>query len=78
MVTSQVCLFQEVVLCYQLLLISTSDFFGGYSVVNVVKVRSNQEEIESNRDIGGEIIESSVDKERDRTRYNVETKEKQK
>ena len=76
MVTSQVCLFQEVVLCYQLLLISTSDFFGGYSVVNVVKVRSNQEEIESNMDIGGEIIESSVDKERDRTRYNVETKEK--
>ena len=40
----------------------------------VVKVRSNQEEIESNMETGGERIESSLETERDRTGYNVETK----
>ena len=44
-------------------------------VVNVVTVRSNQEEIESNMEIGGERIESSVETEGDRAGYNVETKE---
>ena len=44
-------------------------------VGNVVKVRSNQEEIESNMETGGERIESSVETEGDRTGYNVETKE---
>ena len=44
-------------------------------VENVVKVRSNQEEIESNMETGGEIIESNVETEGDRTGYNVETKE---
>ena len=43
-------------------------------VVNVVKVRSNQEEIESNIETGGERIESRVETEGDRTGYNVETK----
>ena len=42
-------------------------------VENVVKVRSNQEEIESNMDTGGERIESSVKTYRVRTGYNVET-----
>ena len=45
------------------------------SVANVVKVRSNQEEIKSNMETGGERIESSVETEGDRTGYNVETKE---
>ena len=40
----------------------------------MVKVRSNQEEIEYNMDTGGEIIKSDVEIERDRTGYNVETK----
>ena len=44
-------------------------------VENVVKVRSNQEEIESNMEIGGERIESRVETEGYRTGYNVETKE---
>ena len=35
-------------------------------VVNVVNVRSNQEEIESNMDTGGERIESNVKTEGDR------------
>ena len=39
------------------------------------KVRSNQEESESNMDPGGEIIESSVETEGDRTGCNVETNE---
>ena len=42
---------------------------------NVVKVRSNQEEIESNMETVGERTKSSVETERDRTGYNVETKE---
>ena len=44
-------------------------------VGNVVKFRSNQEEIESNMETGGERIESSVKIEGDRIGYNVETKE---
>ena len=44
-------------------------------VANVVKVRSNQEEIKSNMEIGGEGIESSMDIEGDRKGYNVKTKE---
>ena len=44
-------------------------------VGNVVKVRSNQEEIDSNMNAGGEGIKSSMDIEGDRTGYNVETKE---
>ena len=42
---------------------------------NVVKVKSNQEETESNMEIGGERIESIVETEGDREGYNVETKE---
>ena len=45
------------------------------SVGNVVKFRSNQEELESNMETGGERIESSVETEGDRTGYNTETKE---
>ena len=45
------------------------------SVGNMVKARSYQEDIESNMETGGEIIESSVEIEGDRTGYNVETKE---
>ena len=41
----------------------------------MVKVRSNQEEIESNMETGGKRIKSSVETEGDRTSYNVETKE---
>ena len=41
----------------------------------MVKVRSNQEEVESNMETGGERIKSSVETEGDRTGYNVETKE---
>ena len=48
---------------------STNEIAG-----NVVKVRSNQEEIESNMDAGGERIESRVETEGDRTGYRVETK----
>ena len=48
---------------------STNDRVG-----NMVKIRPNQEEIDSNIDTGGERIEPSVDTERDRTGYNVETK----
>ena len=44
-------------------------------VGNVVKLRSNQEENYSNMDTGGEIIESSMKTEGDRTGYNVETNE---
>ena len=44
-------------------------------VGNVVKVRSNQEEIKSNMETRGEIIESRVETEGYRTGYNVETKE---
>ena len=44
-------------------------------VVNVVKVRSNQEEFESNMEIGGEGIKSSMEIEGDRTGYNLQTKE---
>ena len=44
-------------------------------VGNVVKVSSNQEEIDSNMKTGGEIIECSVETEGDRTGYNVDTKE---
>ena len=36
-------------------------------VGNAVKVRSNQEEIKSNMETGGEIIKSSVETEVDRT-----------
>ena len=43
-------------------------------VGNVVKFRSNQEEIESSMETGGERIESRVETEVDRTGYNVETK----
>ena len=46
----------------------------GY-VVNVFKVRPNQEQIDSNMDTGGERIKSSVETEGDRKGYNVETKE---
>ena len=45
------------------------------SVGNVFKVRSNQEEIESYIETGGERIESSMKTEGDRTGYNVETNE---
>ena len=38
-----------------------------FIVGNVVKIRSNQEEIDSNTDTGGERIESSVEIEGDRT-----------
>ena len=41
----------------------------------MVKVRSNQEEIESNMETGGKRIKSSVETEGDRTGYNVDTKE---
>ena len=44
-------------------------------VGNVVMVRSNQEEINSNMETEGERIESSMEIEGDRTGYNVETKE---
>ena len=44
-------------------------------VGNVVNVSSNQEENESKMETGGEIIESSVVAEGDRTGYNVKTKE---
>ena len=44
-------------------------------VENLDKIRSNQEEIESNMETGGEGIESSADTEGYRTGYNVETKE---
>ena len=47
----------------------------GKTVGNVVNVRSNQEEIESNMETGGEIIESRVETEGDRTGYKLETKE---
>ena len=43
-------------------------------VGNLVKVGSNQEEINSNMDTGGERIKSSVETEGDRTRYRTETK----
>ena len=43
-------------------------------VGNVVKGISNHEEIESNMEIGREIIGSSVETEGYRTGYNVETK----
>ena len=43
-------------------------------VGNMVKARSNQEEIDSNMKTGGEIIECSVEIEGDRTGYNVDTK----
>ena len=49
--------------------------YGNNIVGNVVKVSSNQEEINSNMETGGERIESSVETERNRTGYNVETKE---
>ena len=45
------------------------------SVGNVVTVRSNQEEIESNMETGGERIECSMETEGDSTGYNMETKE---
>ena len=54
--------------------IDNSDTNNGPFVGNVVKVRSNQEEIESNIETGGERIESIVEIEGDRTGYNVETK----
>ena len=41
----------------------------------MVKARSNQEEIYSNKDTRGERIESSMKKEGDRTGYNMETLE---
>ena len=44
------------------------------TVVNVVKFRSNQEEIKSNMDTKGERIGSSMETEGDRTGYNVDTK----
>ena len=44
-------------------------------VGNVVKIRSNQEEIESNMEIGGERIESSMKTEGNRIGYKVETEE---
>ena len=44
------------------------------SVVNIIKVRSNQEDIDSNMETGGERIESSVETEGDRKGYNMETK----
>ena len=43
-------------------------------VGNVVKVKSKQEEIESKKETGGEIIESRVKTEVNRTGYNMETK----
>ena len=46
------------------------------SVVNVIKFRSDQEEIDSNIETGGERIESSVDIEGDRIEYNVYIKGK--
>ena len=49
--------------------------FTNTTAVNVVKVRSNQEEIESEMETGEKIIESSMEIERDRTGYNRETKE---
>ena len=45
------------------------------TVGNLVKVRSTQEEIESNMETGEERIKSRVDTEGDRTGYNLETKE---
>ena len=45
-----------------------------YFIGNVVKIRSNQEEIKSNMETGGERIESRVETEVDRTGYSVETK----
>ena len=45
------------------------------SVVNVIKFRSNKEEIDSNIETGGERIESSLDIEGDRIEYNVDIKE---
>ena len=45
-------------------------------VGNVLKFRSNQEEIESNMDTGGERIESNVEIEGDRIGYSMETKKK--
>ena len=48
---------------------------SGATVGNVVKFSSNQEEIESNMDTEGEIIEFSVETGEYRTGYNVETKE---
>ena len=53
---------------------STLTIQCGY-VGNVVKVRSKQEEIESNIETGEERIESSVETKGDRKGYNVETKE---
>ena len=44
-------------------------------IENVVKVRSNQEEIEFNMETGGERIKSRVDKEGYMIGYNMETKE---
>ena len=46
-----------------------------FCVGNVVKVRSNQEKIESNMETGGERIKPSIDTEGDRIGYNVNTKE---
>ena len=45
------------------------------TVGNVVKFSSNQEEIDSNMETGGERIEPSVETEEDRKGYNMETKE---
>ena len=46
-----------------------------YFIGNVVKIRSNQEEIKSNMETGGERIKPIMETEGDRTLYNVETKE---
>ena len=43
-------------------------------VVTVIKVRSNQEDIDSNMETGGEIIEPGVETEGDRKGYNMATK----
>ena len=44
------------------------------SVGNVFRVMLNQEEIESNMETGVEIIKSRMEKEGERTKFNVETK----
>ena len=44
-------------------------------VLTVIKVSSNQEDIDSNMETGGERIEPSVETEGDRKEYNMETKE---
>ena len=49
---------------------------GKECVGNVVKFKSNQEDIESNMETEEERIESRLETKRDSKRYNVKTKEK--